>query len=273
MVRKMGHDVKQKAQLASIEIGLNLYKNDFGDYPQSHGVDNARATDYKYCGAQTLAESMFGQDLLGVDPNTTYEAGSSIYQVGGAGYNLKNRKGPYLDRTHMSVLTLDNLYGSSPIISHKDQFLICDVYTRMKKYVQFPNGATMKASISTPVLYYKANTSKEDDNITNPSAANTDDNIYDSQDNEDLIALLPIGAEKNKFKHHFDKTYSEERSTGTLSGREIFYEFIKDPMTSTTSPTTINRPLRPDTFLLISAGFDGLYGTADDICNFEPNIE
>ena len=28
-------------------------------------------------------------------------------------------------------------------------------------------------------------------------------------------------------------------------------------------------PHRRDTFILISAGGDGLYGTADDICNFE----
>jgi len=30
-----------------------------------------------------------------------------------------------------------------------------------------------------------------------------------------------------------------------------------------------SRPHRADTFILISAGQDGQYGTADDICNFE----
>jgi hypothetical protein len=29
------------------------------------------------------------------------------------------------------------------------------------------------------------------------------------------------------------------------------------------------RPFRADTFILISAGWDGEYGTADDICNFD----
>jgi hypothetical protein len=29
------------------------------------------------------------------------------------------------------------------------------------------------------------------------------------------------------------------------------------------------RPYRADTYILISAGFDGEYGTADDICNYE----
>ncbi len=30
-----------------------------------------------------------------------------------------------------------------------------------------------------------------------------------------------------------------------------------------------SRPYRPDSFILLSAGYDGLYGTADDVCNFE----
>jgi hypothetical protein len=33
--------------------------------------------------------------------------------------------------------------------------------------------------------------------------------------------------------------------------------------------TTIPRPYRADTYILISAGYDAEYGTADDICNFD----
>ena len=33
--------------------------------------------------------------------------------------------------------------------------------------------------------------------------------------------------------------------------------------------TTASRPYRADTFILISAGYDGEYGTPDDICNYE----
>ena len=29
------------------------------------------------------------------------------------------------------------------------------------------------------------------------------------------------------------------------------------------------RPYRADSYILISAGYDGLYGTRDDICNFD----
>ena len=32
----------------------------------------------------------------------------------------------------------------------------------------------------------------------------------------------------------------------------------------------LRRPCNPDTYILISAGFDGVYGTGDDIVNYEP---
>ena len=35
------------------------------------------------------------------------------------------------------------------------------------------------------------------------------------------------------------------------------------------APMVIVKPVNPDTFVLITAGSDGLFGTADDIANFE----
>ena len=35
---------------------------------------------------------------------------------------------------------------------------------------------------------------------------------------------------------------------------------------------TIRRPYRADTYILVSAGKDGDFGTADDIFNFEKDI-
>ena len=32
---------------------------------------------------------------------------------------------------------------------------------------------------------------------------------------------------------------------------------------------TTSRPFNADKFILISAGYDGEYGTADDVCNFD----
>lgn len=40
-------------------------------------------------------------------------------------------------------------------------------------------------------------------------------------------------------------------------------------MTRSEKITTMSRPYRAETYILISAGEDGLYGTMDDICNFD----
>jgi len=50
-----------RAQLASIELGLNLFKGDFGDYPSSY--DAVRP------GAQLLSDAMAGQNLKGYEYN------------------------------------------------------------------------------------------------------------------------------------------------------------------------------------------------------------
>ena len=61
--------------------------------------------------------------------------------------------------------------------------------------------------------------------------------------------------------HHFDLTY--EDSTGTVNGRDIFYDTITN-----SKITTQVRPYNQTSYILISAGFDGIFGTPDDIFNF-----
>ena len=46
---------------------------------------------------------------------------------------------------------------------------------------------------------------------------------------------------------------------------DVFYTNIADPRASTTDSRVA---YRPDSYILISAGADGFYGTSDDIHNF-----
>ena len=48
-----------------------------------------------------------------------------------------------------------------------------------------------------------------------------------------------------------------------LEDANYFYEYIRDPRVQARP-----WPYRPDSYLLISAGADGIYGTNDDIRNF-----
>ncbi len=83
-------------------------------------------------------------------------------------------------------------------------------------------------------------------------------NIYNYYDNQDLVAL--------------GKPW-QTGTGGTSSGSTTAHKLL-DPTrfymdTQSDQITTTRRPYRADQYILISAGPDGEYGTADDICNFE----
>ena len=74
-VRNMAKETQQKAQLATIEMGLTAFKNDYGDYPPSDWTLNgAPAMNGDYCGAQKLAEALVGWDLMGFHTNSAWRA-------------------------------------------------------------------------------------------------------------------------------------------------------------------------------------------------------
>jgi len=275
-VKRLAKDVKQKAQIVSIEMGVTIYKNDFGEYPPSHG-SNAPADSYSfsYCGAQTLAEAMFGQDMLGFHTESTYinEGKDNTIPNTSKLYiyptmpdldrttSLSKRKEPYLDRTNISVFTPYDIfnkvdtYSSNMLVS--DRYVICDVFTSANREI---NGKTYK--VGTPVLYFRANPSAEyKELIPNAAATELAKNIYNWRDNYWLMSLGKIADGK---EHPLCPVGTD--MTKARSG-ERFYGFIGDPMIP-----NLNRPVRPESFLLISAGNDGLYGTKDDICNFDPNL-
>jgi len=55
-----------------------------------------------------------------------------------------------------------------------------------------------------------------------------------------------------------------EQTHPLFENPKIFYEMTRDYRA-----TKMSRPNNADTFILISAGIDGLYGTKDDIVNFD----
>jgi prepilin-type N-terminal cleavage/methylation domain-containing protein len=255
MVRKMAKETQQKAQITTIEMGLTAFRNDYGDYPPSHGYDSSGNPDYYYCGAQTLAEALVGWDLMGFHPKSAWKADGKDKDGGDTAYtgatgtpdeieaNLKARKGPYLELATADAFKLGDLFTNTSSFKPYN-FVICDVFGVKSVTI---GKKTVKAG--APILYYKANTSSKtiDSTESDPKKKiyNYMDNIYFVRDVKEGVNPLASGT----------------------SG-SFFYEYIGDPKVST---TTIKWPSRPDSYLLISAGSDGLYGTRDDICNFDPN--
>jgi len=274
-LRNTAKEAQQKAQLTTIDMALNAFRNDYGDYPPSSWLPPG-----DYCGAQKLAEALLGWDLVGFHPDSHWQAdgrNNAPYTVGGITYppdgyffydttsllDMDKRRGPYLEQATTNAFKLGDLYGpalaASALSTSPDTFVICDSFGVKK--VTLVSGETVKAG--TPILYYRANTaSKTIDPSVLPQLR-----IYNVRDNVSLIDQL-----KSVEENIAD---AQDHPLGMFIGGDypVFYNArynygvgigygIRDPKVPTPWP------YRPDSYILISAGADGLYGTADDICNF-----
>lgn len=268
VVRKMAKETKQKAQLSTIELALAAFKNDYGDYPPSGGLDYNSNNSLDYCGAQKLAEALLGWDLRGFHPESAWRADGLDASLGPGTYDpaltrdangdgipdtFDERKGPYLELATADAFRTggpEGLYFNWGAL-HPDRFVICDVFGR--KTINIRNqvtGETTRYKAGTPILYFKANTSSK--YLGDPESGS----IYRVGDNLELIGLGSV------------EELPQDVRTHPLSLNNPFGNFIQEIMDPKVSTTNRMWPYRPDSYILISAGADGLYGTEDDITNF-----
>jgi len=263
MIRNTARRAKQKSQLTEIGLALTGFRNDYGDYPPSYWMlppGSPGAPSMDYCGAQKLAEALLGWDLMGFHPKSAWmanglDAAGGVFSydpaqtrdVDGDGVpdTYSERKGPYLELATTNAFKLGDLYGrplpASPL--NAETFVICDSYG-VKKITIAPGQTAMAG---TPILYYRANTaSKTIDPAVLPHLR-----IYNIMDNVPITSQLKSIADQ------------QDHELGDPATSQLFYNYIRDPKV-----TIRPWPYRPDSYLLISAGADGLYGTKDDICNF-----
>jgi prepilin-type N-terminal cleavage/methylation domain-containing protein len=274
LVRRVSKETAQRSQFATIDMAIGAFKNDYGDYPPSSWQGTPPLPDYS--GAQMLSEALVGWDLMGFHPKSDWRANGrdaagtvgTVYDMTGftepqKQYNLEQRKGPYLELATTGVFKLDDLFGTGLAVPLAGQtFVLCDVFKAKKITLTPAAGKTTAVMAGTPILYYKANTSsKTIDVLVEP---NMDRRIYNSYDNYFLAELGRMTVPPAQ------RGWPENRHPIVLNDDpESFYSKfgyeggIKDPRI-----TTRPWPYRPDSYILISAGMDGLYGTSDDIHNF-----
>ena len=231
-----------------------------------------------YCGAQKLAEALLGWDLAGFHPKTAWRGdgydglapnGPLTYDpdrvrdidADGIFDTLNERKESYLERATENAFRLVDLYdpavlATSPLSASPNTFVICDSYGIKK--VALASGQTVQAG--TPILYYRANTFSK--TIEAPAFPHL--RIYNARDNEPLTTQLGSIADNTVFHPlgrfvggDYPVFYNSRFDYGAGIGYGIRDPKVPNPW-----------PYRPDSYLLISAGPDGLYGTKDDVCNF-----
>lgn len=290
-----------RAQLNAMEIGLESFHGDEGKYPFSNanlfakdplvpGGDLTTAWEVSggpnalLQGANLVVDALVGRDLLGYDP----KPGTILGPVPGADSRWnsdRDRRQPYIPVDGVDLTSADRLpedfRGRIPVGAanqHGDpqptiDTLLCRVF---------------RDKFGWPILYYRANPTANQSTPMIQTGANAGavvfgDGVYDGFDNAAFTsydASCVAGGPVSSGLHRIcdaDKVLNPVIPVGTLSlqGIHRFAEFIRS-IRATTYNTTIAppqivtpRPVKADRFILLSAGKDGIYGTLDDVANFQ----
>lgn len=270
MVKAVANEVRQKSQFSNIEMALEGFRADFGDYPESAPSYPLEAV--LYGGAQKLAEAVVGQDGFGVHNKTAFQLnGAGDFNNDGAydvpdeylydittGNNFETpaenkaaRRGPYLELESANAVRLGSIYLGLPSPQMEPSLVLGDKFGLVK------NMDTSKKT-GMPVLYYKADTTSVYHRPEGDWASyddGTDDNIYSVNHNQGFLGVLAPPFKDGRTHPLKDPP-----------GRKKFYEMTRNP----NFVGGTDRPYRAESFLLHSAGPDGLYGSPDDLFNFDP---
>ena len=223
-------DTVVRTELKSIELGLNLFKSDFGAYPSS---DDAIKP-----GAQLLSDVIAGVDLRGYeDPDTGV------------------RKDPHIEVGDIEFVVFDPDGDDDDDLDDDGN-----------------ESNVIKCKWNEPILYYAAiEGARPTWQISDIEAATTGERgIYDANDNDNLFSdydAVDHSADTLADDTTDDVTHPIDGDTYNCEYKE-FYQYILNPdvpSDSVTGPC----PYKVDSFILISAGKDGEYGTDDDVTNFK----
>jgi prepilin-type N-terminal cleavage/methylation domain-containing protein len=285
MMTKSARTLKQKSIFHGYETGLELFRKDFDYYPPSALETNAFGDTGKYVtGAQHLAEALMGRDLEGFDPKSRWcdetepTGPTGAYGPG----SINRRKEPYVVVKDDGICSLAELYNvagggdigrifspapvpGSPDDTRRRAPVMTDIFGRRK--ITLVTGEQMK--MGTPVLYFRADTTTKrfmgSDPITSYNRW-----IYNYDDNAELLALGTVN--DPAVKHKFEPSQQTIVNGRTYNGIEYFYETIRNPQFRTLNASgqpQSDKPYNPNTFILMSAGWDGIFGTKDDVTNFD----
>jgi len=279
-VHDKANDLQQRVQFHAIDVGLELYKSEYNEYPPS--VDNLERADADgnknnltaYCGANKLAEALVGWDLLGFHPKSEFTAEGNdtngtvtdrvlIYDAGNtnsviANENIEERSDLFLELEKANAFRYEDLYDNATLSGpglNPLNFVLCDSYTKRR--------AISGKKTGTPILYFRANTQQtlQRSVILNssdvPTSEEFGDDVFNYWDNN---SILRLGSVEDGTEHPLHDDTNDPRL-------EDFYEF--DEILLNEQVSDIPVPFRAQSYVLMSAGKDGLFGNSDDIYNFE----
>lgn len=233
--------------LHSIGTGLDMFQAEprLGRrYPNScwdasvDGTPYGASTENRfYYGAQTLLWGLAGADLLGT-PGFQADADTPMSNGNDGLYELDD--GQPVKPRFGPFIDLSKTEIKTP------QELGISVGSSPGGTPADPNGPVIVDSFNRPVLYYRAE----------PECECEIQDVYPTFHNEGFLdeTLLPNGQRQDP-----------------IANETAFYRYIVDQRAQ--NLTGVVTPHNRDRFLLITPGPDKRYGTADDIANFQFNVE
>jgi prepilin-type N-terminal cleavage/methylation domain-containing protein len=266
-----------KVTIASAETGLEAFRADHaigGEYPPSMslGIPGGMCKspydndEMRIQGAYMLAWALVGADYLGTpgfidtngngiweDNTGSGDVNVDLYAIVSGSQPRFPRSGPFIDKDKLKFPTRQGgefVIDALPTNPVLDSTCILDAFDQ-------------------PILYYRANPGQSEMAGGHPRLS---PGIYNWYDNGFITGMdtstpgIDLGAGLN----HPMRTRGAPPSGAVVGSaptpKGSFAYQVWDP-----SVTAAWRPHRADSYILLSAGPDGLYGTADDVANFEIN--
>lgn len=271
-----------KAQINAIEIGLEAFRGDSGEYIPSNSVWYAHnlgnpLPEMTYwevggvgeiSGAHLLVDAMVGRDSLGYDPRAAPPTGDP---------DDYDRWDPNNDRRN-PYIPVDGIDVTTAIDPARDQLGVIPGNTFPQ-----PNGTehgipVFRCKFGFPILYYRASpvATQQTPIIQTVTNARVGDGVYDGLDNSMFTSYNGsphrIADADGSLPHQCAIGYGTD-SLDSFANGGTFAEFIRSFRATTYESNGIDilcpRPVKSDRFILLSAGRDGIYGSLDDVANYE----
>lgn len=305
--REQAKNTQTRGTMKAMGDGLEMFRNENQSevrgeaYPSSRAADDpTESGEQMIFGAQWAVRYLLGKDLHGyvTRKNVTPDLLPGGSKFGGVNFEQKgwyddpniSRVGPYIASEGVRLRQPIELDGAQDMLSSVPK-------TDAKSFEQ----PVILDSFDTPILYYAANvrlSSRPNAPIADKGGPSGDPygspewaGIYTHADNAmftgrcdgspstggtcDVIPWDYGGGEEHGIKYFGTYDPNDSKTAGDAKNFRTFTFFIldrsafeatKSGSTAAKKPTAV--PVRRESFILISAGKDGLYGTSDDVTNF-----
>ncbi len=262
----------------AITKNLEMYRNDFRNYPDSSfrvdPIDPASCpappppfnTSDELSGAHWLARAMLGFDFQGTDAEalSMRTIPTGVPDVDYNEVRVTARRGTYMEGPRVWAADTDADRFNVATSPDTGRPLIVDTY-------------------EFPVLYYRANPRAQRAFSFDAKLDGSGDpaGVFNLRDNAEITGADPATsipgtgwdfATTGALPHPIGTIDDDYQSNpGDIDAPDVkngFVQFLHDHQVEAQTNGLVVQPVKRETFLLISPGRDGLYGTEDDLTNF-----